>query len=195
MAVGKTTAAKIFENELKQSGYFVNIFPFAAAVKKAAKECFGLTDEDIKEKDSETRRILQGLGSFGRNQVARNFWISKNEEKIKSFMVKENCVILIDDVRFYNEIEWIRDFFDRQYVFYIRRSNSEEPEDLHSQEMFLSAHESETEIESVYQTYLHADVKDNSGRLFNLVIENNSTLKVFEAGCRKIADMILFGVV
>jgi len=107
---GKSSVAKILENKF---GY--KTMSFATPLKDMLM-AMGVTEDeifniDLKEKPIERfggrspRELLQLLGTeFARNMVCEDVWVKALEARIKP-----NDQIVIDDVRFPNEAEMIRD--------------------------------------------------------------------------------------
>ena len=61
------------------------------------------------EKDFETRRLLQKVGTEeGRNKFGENIWISVIETWIKLLNERGVNRFIISDVRFVNEAEWVK---------------------------------------------------------------------------------------
>jgi len=67
---------------------------------------------DAAKKNKEVRRLLQRIGTEGgRNVVGEKVWIKLIEEEIrtaKTYKKNMNVPIVITDVRFLNEADWIR---------------------------------------------------------------------------------------
>ena len=61
------------------------------------------------EKDFETRRLLQKVGTEeGRNKFGKNIWINVVETWIKLLNERGVNRFIISDVRFVNEAEWVK---------------------------------------------------------------------------------------
>jgi hypothetical protein len=115
---GKTFTA----NVLAQQGY--RTMSFAEPVKRMAVEfimSFGYTKEQAvrfawahKEQEipaikTTARHILQTLGTdWGRKCIDGDIWIESMMRRIASCLRDEDCRIIIDDVRFVNEAELIK---------------------------------------------------------------------------------------
>lgn len=67
---------------------------------------------DEAKKNKEVRRLLQRVGTEGgRNVIGDKVWIKLLEEEIKTartFKKNQNVPVVITDVRFLNEADWIR---------------------------------------------------------------------------------------
>lgn len=115
---GKTFAA----NVLAQKGY--RTMSFAKPIKHMATEfimSFGYTkdqaagfvwaqkEKQIPEIKTTARHILQTLGTeWGRKCVSDELWIECMMYRIASCLRDQDCSIVIDDVRFANEAEMIK---------------------------------------------------------------------------------------
>lgn len=122
---GKTTLAKllcqVFYNAI--DGNFVpELCSFAGALKKCAYEYFNWDGE----KDDRGRRLLQWLGTEVGRQYQDDIWIQNlcrhldnRFNGIRERSSKTIYVVVIDDVRFDNEAQWILD--NGGFVFNIDR--------------------------------------------------------------------------
>lgn len=98
---GKTTVCGILLQFLLDGG----IYPLADDLKRIARDEFGWTGE----KDENGRRLLQTLGTdCGRMYGGENFWVDKWYRNIMNHIAKPNFNVLVDDVRFENEAEFIK---------------------------------------------------------------------------------------
>lgn len=106
---GKSTAAKMI---LKDHGFARH--RFAGPLKKALKVAFGLTDEHVdgslKEAPTELlngrtpRHAMITMGTeWGRNMIDKDIWITAWRNTMP-----DSSRIVVDDVRFPNEIEMLR---------------------------------------------------------------------------------------
>lgn len=103
---GKDTLADI----LATNSRFIKM-SFAKSLKEMSIKYFGIPRDmafsSIKEPI--VRQVLQGIGQCFREEVDRNFWIDKLEEEILLMKsISEEKRIIITDVRYINEINWIR---------------------------------------------------------------------------------------
>ena len=104
---GKDTAGKYLVDNYQFAHYY-----FAKPLKEGAKVMFNLTDEQVKNKEQviepwgrSPRELYQLLGTDVARSIDRRVWI-KNAEM---FMRKHpGFSVVITDVRFSNEAEWIR---------------------------------------------------------------------------------------
>ena len=66
-------------------------------------------DKVFGKKDYKTRKILQRVGTEeGRNVYGDNIWINITEAWIKTFYSRGIKRFIISDVRFQNEVDWIK---------------------------------------------------------------------------------------
>jgi len=99
---GKTTCANLIQNSVKLS--------FAKPIKDIAKIYFGWNGD----KDDKGRRLLQVIGTNAGREYNSNIWVEKMHEQLlheKTFEESKNkdvdTIIIIDDLRFNNEAEFI----------------------------------------------------------------------------------------
>lgn len=93
---GKTTSAQLIK--LRNSEY--EICSFGNELKKIAKE-LGWNEN----KDKKGRKILQHLGTEVCRNIDDDYWVKKLEKYIKKNNYK---YIIIDDIRFQNEADFIK---------------------------------------------------------------------------------------
>jgi len=115
--VGKTTIAKELARKIGPSCWS-QVFSFADPIRNMAR-AFGLSDfqlSDTKEKEKvieglgiSPREFMQRIGTdFGRS-ISKDVWIHAMEQRIKGEMCYWDVLtVIIDDVRFDNEAEFIR---------------------------------------------------------------------------------------
>jgi energy-coupling factor transporter ATP-binding protein EcfA2 len=123
---GKTTIGRILKDSLhhKELGIASDIVSFASAVKDCAENYFFWNGE----KDIAGRHLLQWLGTDVGRAYDPDLWIKHIKETIDKLssirtinMAELNTyIIVIDDVRFDNEAEWIRN--TGGYVFQVKRA-------------------------------------------------------------------------
>lgn len=111
--VGKSSIAKLLNQEFE----FQHI-SFADSLKKAVGEIFGLNERqmygDLKETDDDywkltPRYIMQRVGTeCFRKEFSQDIWIKSLERKRLSFLERGIKRIVVDDVRFVNEAEYIK---------------------------------------------------------------------------------------
>lgn len=120
MHSGKDTVATMLKNILVSKYKFkeeeIEIYSFADPIKKILIEYFGLTHDDVYTQEGKirfnndfgmlVRQILQKFGTEAmRNNLHRAVWTIAMKYKIEKSKAK---VILIPDVRFLNEFEYIK---------------------------------------------------------------------------------------
>lgn len=119
---GKSTLAKYLTTEIVNANYASYCIPFAGAVKKIAKE-MGWDGN----KDEKGRNLLQFIGEQGR-QYDPDIWVKKamvNIDEIRSLLREISLPIIIDDVRYKNEIEKIEANYSNVIKIRINRPNHE----------------------------------------------------------------------
>lgn len=109
MQSGKTTVADMLLKKIPRS-YSV---AFADSLKEMIiKSGICTHDELYVQKTDFSRMIMQKIGTeIFRNQINPNYWITKVDEKIKQIYYDYGklSTIIIHDVRFKNEAEYIQD--------------------------------------------------------------------------------------
>jgi uridine kinase len=108
--VGKTTIVRELMRLLYEAEYFPIYIPFAKELKEEAKE-LGF---DKETNPQEYRKHCQELGAMKRKQNP-DYWIERWEEHVEKAVSEENSsasshkrVILVDDCRYLNETERIK---------------------------------------------------------------------------------------
>jgi len=140
---GKTTMAEFLVSEF----HFVR-YSFAEVIKELADELF-----DIHEKD---RTVLQGIGGKMR-EIDPEVWIKYLIRKIES---EDNPNVVIDDCRYLNESEWLRDF-DFTIIKLVGRLRELTPEQrVHPSEMELEEIEADYEIDTGNNEQSYMDLAD-----------------------------------
>lgn len=104
---------------------------------------------DITKKNKEVRRLLQFLGEASRRHLNENIWVDSALSLLDS---KEN--IVITDVRYVNEITFIKNRFLNSQVWRVKRTNVSP----------VNGHISETELEH----YKVDQILQNNGSLEDL---------------------------
>lgn len=102
---GKTTCAKTAAL-LLQAFYNVQVCSFARDVKRIAKE-FGWDGD----KDDNGRKLLQVVGTEAGRSYDSNVWIKyafNHLENIFDIDKKSSNIAIFDDLRFINEVKWIK---------------------------------------------------------------------------------------
>lgn len=104
MGTGKSSAAEVFETY----GYARK--SFATPLKHLARTYFGWDEK----KDERGRKLLQILGTEAGRGYDKDVWVKHMEKSIEASMKvmqnnNQDCEIVIDDIRFDNEAQLIRD--------------------------------------------------------------------------------------
>jgi len=104
---GKDTAGKYLIDNYQFAHYF-----FSKPLKEATKIMFGLTDEQIKDKEKPAepwgrspRELYQKLGTDVARSIDVNVWVKGADLFIKN---NPGRSVVVTDVRFSNEAYWIR---------------------------------------------------------------------------------------
>ena len=106
---GKSAAAKVLKRDIGFSRH-----RFAGPIKSALKAAFGLTDEhvdgDLKEVPTDLlngrtpRHAMKTMGTqWGRDMIDKDIWVTAWRNTMP-----DNHRVVVDDVRFPNEIEMLR---------------------------------------------------------------------------------------
>ena len=150
---GKSTVAEIIKNIYPNT----LIFNFGDAVKESLKPIFDFTDEELYGKDKEKineywnitpREIMQFYATeLMRIELSKKFkeigtdlWVKCVEKKIiKALNENKNCIILLADVRFKNEYEFVKKY-NGITLNIIRQTNN-----LHNQ---FENHKSENDLQN-----------------------------------------------
>ena len=107
--VGKTTVAKALQKRIEGS----HVLSFATPLKAMAS-ALGIPSEYIDVNKEETipsicvssRELLCSLGTdWGRNFLGQDVWVKFLE--LRANQLDPDCTIIIDDLRFNNEAEWV----------------------------------------------------------------------------------------
>jgi len=109
---GKSTIANSLAYSLASKGMSVFVIPLAQPVKEIAN-MFGW---DWK-KDERGRKLLQQIGTDVGREYNVNIWIDKLKNKL--LQLPDESIVIIDDVRFDNEVEFIENLEGQ--VFHILR--------------------------------------------------------------------------
>lgn len=119
--VGKTTLAKIIADQLNIRGdTLARILPMAKAIKEVARDVFGWDGK----KDAKGRRLLQVIGTEAGREYNSDIWVRKAIEwfdndcnTVNRLAIRplSTCIMIVDDIRFPNEIERCQEHFDQIY--------------------------------------------------------------------------------
>jgi len=102
---GKSTAAKTMIDVAIDSTAFgkAALMSFADPIKRIAKESFGWDGQ----KDEKGRRLLQVIGTEAGREYSSDIWIDALLKRADG--LGDECLVCVDDVRFDNEAEAIRE--------------------------------------------------------------------------------------
>lgn len=129
---GKDTTADF----LVETHGFVKI-AFADPLRDGVKAMFGLSDEDLNNRAKKEAQIdwlgcspryaMQTLGTdWGREMIHPNLWLNITRRRVDRIMAMSPCQningIVISDVRFENEADWIRSMGGR--ILHISRKQA-----------------------------------------------------------------------
>lgn len=161
VGVGKSEVAKLFFDELYYR--YPAIISLAAPIKELAKEYFGWDGK----KDTKGRRLLQVLGTEAGREYNEDIWANIAIQRFKD----STCgIMIVDDIRFLNEIECIEKSLDHIYVFNIsgpRRRKFTKDSELHMSERGINNRE-------------WNGIIVNEGTLEDLYLKVKNICKVFE---------------
>ena len=118
---GKTTTAYYLKDELKNQGVTRVLHTNYAGVLKFVCKAFFCWDG---EKNEKGRALLQRIGTDVVRKQNPNFWVNFMKDILLMFP-EEWDYVLIDDVRFINEIETMKEAFDNVITLRIERPNYE----------------------------------------------------------------------
>lgn len=163
--VGKDTAGNMLANMIDGVTY-----AFAKPMKEAMKQVFGWNDEHVNGSLKEVidphygvspRKAMQTFGTeWGRNTINEDLWLLRADMELQDAIVN-GYPLIITDVRFPNEAQWIRD--NGGTVIHLRRDDA----------AATVAHASEQGLTPIEGDYSY----DNSGSIRDL---NVAMAKVIE---------------
>ena len=160
---GKDTFAKMVCWYLN---YTHSVIHFADALKE---ECARMLHEDVKtiEANKEVfRPMLQWYGTEYRRKFKNtdNYWVARVAETVSKATLLGTYVVLIPDVRFLNEVEWLR----KEGGILVHLNRATNSGDSHSSETTLDGYQG-----------------------FDYVIMNNGTLEDLEAKAKEFAERVV----
>lgn len=125
---GKDTLAKYIHKKLEKNGTIAAKISFASAVKidldVFLKEKLNISA--FTEKTEEKNIIRPLLVAYGtdvcRNNIDKDFWVKKIQKRVET-NIKNNIITIIPDVRYKNEIQWIKNLGG--YVIHVSRCGIE----------------------------------------------------------------------
>jgi hypothetical protein len=173
---GKTSFANLCVEFLQKRGYKAKVFPFAAGVKETAKS-MGWDGE----KDSDGRKLLQGVGNTGR-EYRKNVWANWNIREITDWLLDidgEDWVAFIDDWRFPNEGNVLSESFHP-----VKKVRVVRPERFHA----LNG----TDLyQDISETSLPEADKDPS--FYDTIIYNSTSLEELENTAKQYVQRVIIG--
>lgn len=161
---GKTSCAKIIKEYILPNNK-VGIKNFADELKFQTVRALqvgvpNFTLEELEQNKEKYRGLLQWWGTdYRRNIFGKDYWI--NELTINILQPEQYDLIIIPDVRFYNELDWIKE--NGGQVIYINRPNI----------FHRDKHKSETESDDEYfiKQCLKIDNAFGVGKLPELILQ------------------------
>lgn len=123
---GKDTVANIIQQQCTNK---FNRYAFARPLKEALKVLLGFSQEQLEDRVlKETvdpfwgfspRKAMQMLGTeFGRDMLRKDIWIKRAEREIE-LNFRQGLGTIITDVRFENEVEWLRSRDDAVLIYIV----------------------------------------------------------------------------
>jgi hypothetical protein len=117
------------------------------------------------KKDAKGRRLLQIVGTeAGRKLISSTIWIKKWHEKVKTAVTSEHDVVIVPDMRFLNEINYVASFPYHRLILITGRSYDNVPS--------------------------HASEQDFPAKSFDLVFVNNGSIKKLDKFAK---DLVYYG--
>ena len=105
---GKDTVADILINLHKETK--IGKVGFASAIKSEISRAIGLPAFFIDNHKDNFRLILQGWGTdFRRKLYSEDYWLKKMDQALVLFESVGYSVVIIPDVRFLNEVKYVKD--------------------------------------------------------------------------------------
>jgi hypothetical protein len=179
--VGKTTFSKFCIEYLGKKGIVSEIFPFAYGVKAVAKS-MGWDGE----KDAKGRRLLQAIGSSGR-EYNPDIWADitirniKNKYTHNAYLKNASVVCFVDDWRFPNEGNVLETAFGDKNVCKVRIYRPEEFHLLLGTPLYNDS--SETSL---------PEFDDAMAKVFyDVTIQNLETLEVLQKSAKIFCDYMI----
>lgn len=151
--IGKAGSGKDTVANYLQSEYGITRVAFADELKKKAMTDFGLTYEQVHGEDKEkhipkymqsARKILQTMGTEWYRTIHQNYWVDALYNVLKSGAVRTRNGISISDVRFPNEVNFVKE--QDGIIIRIVRPGQEH--------IATSNHVSETAVDNIKEDYI-----------------------------------------
>lgn len=135
-AAGKTTAAKAVEMDMQHRGVPVHWMPMARRLKAGLKT-FGITKEEHK---NIYRHLAQFIGTDVLREHDVDWWVNLWQEDVELILEtyqNKPCVILVDDIRFLNELEAVRHYdYITMFIHGVTRLDLDQELYKHESEQF-----------------------------------------------------------
>lgn len=160
---GKDTAASFFHEYLPHNRYNIKTFSFAFNVKKEVAAHIGQTVDWVEANKSNPviRHLLQWYGTdYAKEERGTDVWVKELEAEVAK--IKEPAIILIPDVRFRVEADWIRS--KKGIVIRVEKAG----------QINTDPHPSEVELDSIRADF----------RIYN----NGTDKRAYSMECRWVAD-------
>lgn len=133
---GKDTAAKLLHDMMpgKSRDKFFHGFAWELKLEIVNMFCEEYeyeaacdTIDDLKERYPHIRKLLQEHGDYQKEKHGPDYWINKFDSVVSvinfDFQVdRENSILIVTDLRFINELEYLRSAFDNLLVLRIMRT-------------------------------------------------------------------------
>lgn len=146
---GKDTFAEIAKNILSKNGYFPVRIAFADELKEEVSTMLSISgfkasayDEDVNNKKF-IRPLLVWWGCQRRHESENGlYWVRLAEQQVKHFIAShleipiDKIVFLVSDVRFLNEVDWIKKDLGG-IVIHIKRWEYKKFEEFTGKKLFL----------------------------------------------------------
>lgn len=160
---GKNTVANILRTILEKEDFVVHEIAFADHLKTSVSTLCQYTEEAFQDDKKDTRMggykftprdMCLMLGDFARNKIDNNFFVNVVEKKVDEILSDEpNAVILITDVRFPVEAQFIKRYLDSVLVYIDADKRLGALED--------GAHSSETSFKEILQKHNYIRIENN----------------------------------
>lgn len=138
---GKDTIAAAVQNYCTDNGLRFIKLAFADALKDEVCSALTITRKHLDEHKHLFRVIMQWWGCYKRDQVMKDYWVSRTFNKMLKEM-NDHDVIVISDVRFLNEAERIKEIGGK--LWRVNRTDLAHSLDFHPSETELDAYKFET---------------------------------------------------
>lgn len=172
---GKNSVAKCISAYYNKLSIQTGHYAFADKLKQEVAEGFNVRLGELEIHKEFWRPILQFWGTEFRRQYQKNdnYWISRLDEEIKmaifDYHSSYKFIPLITDVRFPNELKYIKENYNGLTIW-VNRNAGFDNTDKHASENSLT----------------HAD--------FDLIVDNNGTLEDLQGNINAALEHLKFGI-